>query len=420
MKPFTRYERFVIALLGFLQFTIILDFMILSPLGAIVMPALSIGPKEFSRVVSAYAFAAGASGFLVAGLADRFDRKKFLLFFYAGFVAATAFCGLAPDYKTLLLARTLTGVFGGVIGSIVFAIVTDLFAFEVRGRVMGVIQTAFAGAQILGLPLGLYLSNHLGWHAPFWLVAGAAFAVGGVMLAFLKPIDGHLKTRSERSPVAHLLKTVSTPRYVQGFAATALLATGGFMLMPFGSAFTVHNLGIPLEHLPTVYLATGVGSMVLSPLLGRLADRWGKFLLFCLGSALAVGTVLTYTRLGTTPILVVIGISIVMFGAISARMISSSALISALPAPPDRGSFMAVSASIQQISGGIAAAAAGMIVIQETSGSLGRYPWLGYVVSSSIALSVVLMYGVDRYVRGKPKEAAGAGATAPVVEPAAS
>lgn len=160
---FSKYQKTVIAILTFLQFTIILDFMIMSPLGAIMMPALNITPSQFGVVVSVYAFSAGISGILSAGFADRFDRKRLLLFFYTGFLIGTLFCALAPNYHLMILARMVTGLFGGVIGPIVFAMVTDLFPYENRGRVMGFIQTAFASSQVLGIPLGLYVSNKWGW-----------------------------------------------------------------------------------------------------------------------------------------------------------------------------------------------------------------------------------------------------------------
>ncbi|HLK80944.1 MAG TPA: MFS transporter [Xanthobacteraceae bacterium] len=152
---FSGYQKFVVALLAFLQFSIVLDFMIISPLGAVIMPDLDISPQRFGEIVSAYAFSAGASGFLAAGFADRFDRKRFLLFFYCGFIGGTALCALAPNYPVLLFARIVTGVFGGVIGSVVLAIVTDLFPLAMRGRVMGVVQTAFSASQVLGIPAGL-------------------------------------------------------------------------------------------------------------------------------------------------------------------------------------------------------------------------------------------------------------------------
>lgn len=157
LSKFTRYQVFLIAILAFLQFTLVLDFMIVSPLGAIVIPALKIAPSQFGTAVSVYAFAAAVSGLLAAGFADRFDRKRLLLFFYGGFIAGTVLCGIAGSYHMLLFARLVTGLFGGVVGSVVLAIVTDLFALEQRGRVMGFVQTAFAASQILGLPAGMYL-----------------------------------------------------------------------------------------------------------------------------------------------------------------------------------------------------------------------------------------------------------------------
>ncbi len=243
---FTPYQTFVVASLAFLQFAVILDFMIVAPLGALVMPALDMSPRDFGLIVSAYAFSAGASGLLVAGFADRYDRKKLLLFFYTGFVLGTLWCGLANSFHALLAARIVTGIFGGVIGSVVMAIATDLFEPDQRGRVMGFIQTAFAASQILGLPAGIYLSNHWDWHAPF-LVMVVFGIVGGLVVAWkLQPVVAHLKEQQERSPWMHLYETVREPRHWSAFLTMMLLATGGFMLMPFGSAFLVNNLGIAL------------------------------------------------------------------------------------------------------------------------------------------------------------------------------
>ena len=262
---FTRYQKFVVAVLAFLQFTIILDFMIISPLGALLLPTCTSRRGSSGWSVSVYAFSAGASGLLAAGFADKFDRKRLLLFFYAGFLLGTLLCGIAPSYAFLLGARIVTGVFGGVIGSIIMAIIADLFPLQVRGRVMGTIQTAFAASQVMGLPLGVFLSNRWGWHAPFIMILVVGAPVGLLIAARLRPIVEHLKVPSTRNPVRHLVATVSQGRYLRTFLATTMLATGGFMLMPFGSAFTVNNLGIPLETLPVDLHGHGRGDAVRGP-----------------------------------------------------------------------------------------------------------------------------------------------------------
>jgi len=399
--PFTSYQRFVVFLLAFLQFTVILDFMILSPLGAILMPTLGITTGQFSRVVSVYAFSAGVAGLLAAGFADRFDRKKLLLFFYCGFVLGTLLCGVAGNYPFLLFARIVTGLFGGVIGSISFAIITDLFPLQVRGRVMGTVQTAFAASQILGIPIGWELATRFNWHAPFLLIVGCSVCAGVVIFLRMKPVDAHLKVARDRSAADHLLHTASQSRYLIGFSATMLLATGGFMLMPFGSAFSINNLGIASTKLSTVYFVTGVVSMIAGPLAGRLADRVGKYTLFCIGTILAIGVVIYYTHLDVTPLWLIIVISCVMFVCISARMIAASALTSGVPAMPDRGAYMAINSSLQQFSGGVSSLLAGLIVVQSPSGRLERYGLLGWVVAGVMALTVLLMFNVHRIVREK-------------------
>src|ERR1700744_1648232 len=197
---FSRYQVFVIAILAFLQFTIILDFMIVSPLGAMVMPRLHINPQQFAWVVSSYAFSAGLSGLMAAGFADRFDRKRLLLFFYTGFTIGTLLCGLATSYPMLLMARIVTGLFGGVIGSVVLAIATDLFPLEMRGRVMGFIQTAFAASQVMGLPAALYLANRWDWHAPFMAIIAIGVPAGLLIRWGMKPVLAHLPLKRERIP----------------------------------------------------------------------------------------------------------------------------------------------------------------------------------------------------------------------------
>jgi predicted MFS family arabinose efflux permease len=397
---FTSYQKWVIGLLTFLQFTIILDFMILSPLGAVLMPGLKISPAQFGLVVSVYAFSAGVSGIAAAGFADRFDRKRLLLVFYAGFVAGTLMCGVAHAYGFLLLARTVTGVFAGVVGSTVFAITTDLFAYQLRGRVMGILQTAFAASNVVGVPLALALSNRWGWNAPFLLIVAVGALVGAAALRYLRPIDAHLRLHPDRSPVRHVLHTVSTRRYLQGFAASALLATGGFMLMPYTSAFLVHNLGIEFGQLPLVYMITGACSIVAGPLIGRAADAAGKFVVFCFGCAATITMVLIYTHLGVTPLGLVILVNSLLFVGVFSRIISAQALISAIPAPADRGAYMSISSSIQQISGGFAAIVGGLIVSESASGALEHFDILGYVLVGTTLITLVMMHFISRRVEG--------------------
>jgi predicted MFS family arabinose efflux permease len=403
-RGFSGYQSRLVALIAFVQFTIILDFIIMSPLGAILMPALHITAGQFGVAVSAYAFSAGIAGVLAAGFADRFDRKNLLLFFYVGFTAGTCLCALAPNFQLLLLGRIITGLFGGVVGSVVLAIITDLFPLHLRGRVMGFVQTAFAASQVLGIPVGLFLANHWNWHLAFGAIVGLALAVIAAILFLMRPVDAHLRLKQDRNAVAHLLATVSQPRYTLAFAVTTLLATGGFMLMPFGSAFTVHNLGIDIVHLPTIYLVSGLFTLFIGPLVGRISDTIGKYPTFVFGSAVSIIMVLIYTHLGQVTLTVAIAVNVLMFVGIFSRMIPSQALMSAIPDASQRGSFSAVSASLQQLSGGLGSVVAAAIIAENADGTLRHFDILGYVVVSTSLVSLIAMYFVQRQVaRGAGK-----------------
>jgi len=395
-KVFTRYQLFIIALLSILQFTVVLDFMVLSPLGAQLMKVMHLTTSQFGMAVSGYAFSAGLSGLLAAGFADKFDRKKLLLFFYTGFIIGTFLCGIAPNYHFLLTARIITGFFGGVISSISYAIISDLFDLKVRGRVMGFVQMAFATSQVMGIPVGLYFANRVGWHAPFLLITGVSILEFIAILAYMKPIDDHLKVASDRSPFQHLFKTLSHSNYLLAFVFSTLLVTGGYMLMPFGSAFSVNNLGIPMAQLPVLYFITGLFSMIAGPFLGKLSDVIGKFRVFSLGSVLAIVIILYYCNLGESPLWLVILLNTVLMVGVLSRIISSSALITAIPETSERGAFMAVNSSVQQLSGGIASIIAGLIVIQTTSGRLSHYNTIGYIVSASIIITIIMLRSINK------------------------
>lgn len=401
-ESFSRYEIFLIALLSFLSFTVILDFMILSPLGAMLLEKLHITTDQFGKVVSGYAFAAGISGLLAAGFADRFDRKHLLLFFYTGFLVGTLLCALATSYQFLLFARIFTGFFGGVVGAVSMAIIADVFPLHRRGRVMGFTQASFAGAQVLGLPLGLWLANHFGWHAGFLFIVAVGAVVAVVIAIYLKPVDAHLTAGEKRHPAQHLWLTAKHPRYIAGFAATVLLSTGGFMLMPFGSTFSVNNLGLTLAQLPMIYFITGICSMVFGPLLGRLSDKTGRYQMFVVATLCGIALILFYTRLEVTPLWEIILLNVVLFSTISARMISASTLTSGVPKLTDRGAYMAISNSLQQIAGGIGSSLAGHVVYQSATGRLENYPRLGLIVGGTMLLSAIMLYQVHRMVKDHP------------------
>lgn len=380
--------------------------MIMSPLGAIMMPALKMSTAQFGVVVSAYAFSAGISGLLAAGFADRYDRKRLLVFFYTGFILGTFLCGIATNHYFLLVARMVTGLFGGVVGSVVMAITTDLFPLNMRGRVIGYLQTAFASSQILGIPAGLYLSSIWGWHMPFMLIVGLASVALVIILKFLKPISEHLKYKSDKNAILHLWHNLKNPQYLVAFATMALMSIGGFMLMPFGSAFTVNNLQIPFNKLPVIYLVTGIAAIFIGPLVGRASDKFGKLKVFIFGAILTIIMVLIYTNLGVTPLHMVILVNVLLFCAIFSRIIPAQALMSAIPSPENRGAFMAVTSSLQQISGGIASVIAGLIVVETSTGKLDHFDTLGYILTGTVLISIYLMYNISKQIEARDKKAA--------------
>ncbi len=399
---FTPYQISVIVLLALTQFTVVLDFMVMSPLGDMLMKSMSLTTGQFGMVVSAYAFSAGISGLLTAGFADMFDRKKLLMVFYVGFILGTLFCGLSTNYPMLIAARIITGIFGGVIGSISMAIVADIFVLQQRGRVMGFMQMGFGISQVLGIPISLYLANVWDWKAPFIMIVGLATIIWILIMIKLEPINKHLDVKNDRNALSHLWHTIKQRHYRIGFFATALLSLGGFMMMPWGSAFAVNNLHVTPEQLPLLFMVAGVSTLFIMPIVGKLSDKMDKNILFAIASIWMILVVLIYTNLTPVPLWVIMIFNIAMMIGIMSRMVPSMALVTALPEMHDRGAFMSINSSLQQIAGGVAAGVGGLIVVQKDKFSpLEHYNTLGIVISILSLIGIYAVYRVSTTVKAR-------------------
>ncbi len=398
-SKFTPYQFLLVGILALVLFTIVLDFMLMSALSAILLPKLEITTKQFGLLVSAYPISGGISAILLSGYTDRFDRKKLLLFFYSGFLLGIICCANAPSYQVLVVARVITGIFGGLVGAISFAILTDSFETNQRGRAMGYLQMASAGSQIMGLPLALYLASELDWHVAFWLIA--AIGIIAIFLVFwkIKPVNMHLHRQVNGNPLRHSLNIISNRNYLIVFLNNILLVSGDIILMTFSSAFCTNNLGVHLDDLPLLYLIAGIATFICAPIIGRLTDKFGKLNIFVAGAIISILVVAVFSNLGLSPLWAVIIIHTLIFLGINARSIPSSALGTVMPEVEDRGAFMAVDASLQQAVGGLAAVAAGWIVFQSEDGMINNFPTLGVVVITIMIATIGVMYVIDRMVK---------------------
>jgi predicted MFS family arabinose efflux permease len=324
-----------------------------------------------------------------------------LLFFYIGFIVGTLFCGLATNFYLLVAARVFTGIFGGVIGSISMAIVSDLFPIEKRGRVMGFLQMGFGASQVLGIPISLYIANHFGWQSPFFLIVGMAFVIWSFIMLKMKPITKHLEVKNkDTNALQHLVHTIQNRNYRIGFLTTALMSLGGFMIMPWGSVYAINNLHVTQEQLPLLFMIAGVATLLMMPLIGKISDKINKFTIFTFASAWMIIVVVIYANLGATSFAIVVILNVLMMMGVMARMVPSVALVSELPKLQDRGAFMSVNSSLQQMAGGIAAAIGGMIVVQKDVNSpIEHYDTLAYVVSFFVILCVIMLYRVQRILK---------------------
>jgi multidrug resistance protein len=397
-EKFTNYQKIVLAVLALLQFTVILDFMIISPIGYILIEDLNITTRQFGLLVSSYIFSAAIAGIIFAGFIDKFDRKKVLLFFFAGFILATLLCAVSSSFITLLISRIIAGLFGGVIISTTMTIVSDLFEPNKRGRAMGTVQMAFAASQIGGVPLGLLIANNLSWHYTFFLIVILSILILFAILLKLKPVNQHLKTKSDKNPLLHLWHTVKNKQHRIGFSATLVLGMS-MMLQPFISIFLVNNIHLTEAHVPIVFMVTGASAFFIMPLVGKLSDKFDKFKIFLIGSIATIVIIPIYTNLPVVPLWIVLSMNVILFAVIMSRMGPFQALNSMIPELSARGAYMSISSSLQQMAGGLGIVIASSIAFQPTPKSpLENFVVLGYVVIGLSIFAAYLVYRVKKFV----------------------
>jgi DHA1 family inner membrane transport protein len=380
-------ETTLLLTLSAVQFTSIVDFMVIMPLGPQLMRSLQITPDQFGMVVSSYAFAAGVAGLVASALVDRFSRRNAFLTLYAGFLVGTLCCALAPTYALLVLARIVTGAFGGVLGGIAMAIVGDVFPEERRGRATGALMSAFAFASVAGVPVGLYLGTEFGWHVPFLalVVLGVPVLVVGAFT--LPPLRSHIG-RSHSHPLRTLADTMVHPNHLKAFALIVSLMIGGFALIPFISPFLVANVGMAEKNLPWMYVLAGAATLFAAPLAGRLADRYGKLRTYRVIAPISAMIMLSIAFvprggavLGT---LLVAGLMVSNAG----RMVAAMAMVTGSVEPQRRGGFMSANSSLQHIASGIGTFIGGKIIVQAADGRLQHMELVGLLAAGTTLASL--------------------------------
>lgn len=382
-----RREFATLLALAAVQFTHIVDFMIMMPLGSQLMREFDITPAQFTRLVASYGLAAAASGLAGGFVLDRFDRKRALLVLYAGFALATLGCALAPTHHALLLARLAAGAFGGLAGSMVTAMVGDIIPPERRGRAMGIVMSAFPIASVLGVPAGLVLAERFEWHAPFFFLAGCGALVFG-MASFVLP---HLRTAVRHAdPIRQMWEIVSHGVHLRAFAVAAVLVMAGGCLIPFIAPSLVANVGITERELPWAYAAGGVCTFFSMPLIGRLSDRVDKLRLLAWMTAASVVVSIVFTQLGPSSLLFVCVVMALFMVTMSSRFTPAMTMVTNAVEARYRGGFMSVSTALQQAASGLANLIAGVFVTRDISGHLVGMPTLGYVAVGFFILGVLL------------------------------
>ena len=378
--------------------------MIMMPLGPEFIRELNINTHQFGLLLSSYTFAAAAAGILATYYVDRFERRQLLLSLYALFIIATFACGLAPSYEALFIARAFAGAFGGILGSLVQTIVADSIPFERRGKALGTVMAAFSVSTVAGVPLGLFLANHipsLGWRAPFFFIALISSLILYLGYRNIPKIAGHLDHVHEGSRLSQVLNILIAPQHIKAFIFMALIMITGFSVIPYIALYLTSNVGISNSYISLIYLCGGVATLMSSRFIGHMSDKYGKVTVFRVLAIVSLVPLLVTTNLPVTPLWIVLINSTAFFILVSGRMIPAMAMVSQVVENKIRGTFMSLVGSVQMLSSGIASVLAGWIVTIGPDGMMQHYNLVGY----GAAICGLLTFWLVGYIHSDTKKA---------------
>lgn len=384
-------ERALLLTLAVIQFSHITDFMILMPLGPTLMRAFDILPSQFALLVSAYTFSAGIFGFVGAFFIDRFDRKKMLIIMATGFALGTLACGFSSSYYMLLFTRAFTGSFGGILSALILSIIGDAVPNERRAGAMGLVMASFSLASVVGVPLGLYLATLSDWHFPFISLGVIALLTLIPIAKFIPTMNTHIVSRADReSPIAIVRNVLENKNQLYALLFGVIIMFSHFSVVPFISPYLVTNVGFSEKDITYIYLIGGGLTIFTAPLIGRLADRFGRLKIFVIAVIIVSFPIFFLTNLTEQPIWIVLLITSFFFVFGSGRMIPSTAMITSSVRPKNRGSFMSFNSACRQLTNGFAAYFGGLIITQGEDGLLHHYDWVGYIAIAMGILSIII------------------------------
>ena len=376
--------------LAAIQFTTVLDFMVIMPLAPQFARVFELSTQQFGWLISAYTFAAAIAGIAAAVVIERFERKRLLLAVYVGFVAAAAVTASAQSFAMLLVARALAGMFGGVLYGVIFTVIGDTIPEARRGRATGIVMTSFAVATVAGVPLALLLSNAFNWRAAFVVVAVSG-AINALIAQRTLPSVAHKETvDSEKHPAlwSEFARTLTFPNHLRAFAFTLLMMVSGFMVIPYISLYMTLNIGLPEAQLPLIYLAGGIATFFTARWFGHWADRWGKGRVYRWIALISIAPLLIITHAPALPLAGTLAIAVMFFVFVSGRMVPGMAVVTSAARPGGRASFMTLNGSVMQIGSGFAATLSGALIQRMPSGALQHYNWVGWIAAAATLVAI--------------------------------
>ncbi|MFN8416535.1 MAG: MFS transporter [Cytophagaceae bacterium] len=390
----SKQENLIIFLLAAINFTHIMDFVMMAPLNPFMKDDLSISTSQFGILLSVYTIAAAVSGIIGFFFIDKYDRRTAIFRLYEGFILANLMCAIAPGYKYFMFARILAGLFGGVLGGLVLSVIGDIIPMERRGKAMGIVMAAFSAASALGIPVGLLLAKSFDFHAPFWLLTFLSIGVYAMLKFNFPSITVHMNNPHTKPPIEMFIDMIRTRNIQIGLVFIFFVMMSGMVVVPFVSDYYVFNLGIDKRDILYVYMFGGLATVFSGPMVGRLSDKFGKQKVYLWGAALSLPVLYFVTVFPPVHLGILLVFSTIFFVVFGARFVPAMTILTSTVEPYRRGRFMSIASSVQQLASSCSVLLAASILDNTPTGKLLHFETVGIIAVVLTVLCMIISFRV--------------------------
>lgn len=340
-----------------------------------ILPAIAeefdVSISTAGQLITIFALVFAIAGPVLLALTSEFERKRLYLMALFVFFIGNILTFFSPTFTMMMIARIITAASTALVIVLSLTIAVKIVEPTHRAKAIGIISMGISSSLVLGVPIGIMITNAFGWRYIF--LAIALLSIGSMILigVFLERVPGE-----KMIPLRHQIKTLKSAKVLSAHLAILLMLTGHFTLYAYFRPFLESTMGLSATLISLCYLLFGVAAVSGGAIGGTMSDHIGPkksiiIVLITFALAMALLPFTTVSMIIFIPVMMIWG---ALSWGLAPAMQSYIIEIDPKTAPVQQSfnnSALQIGISLGSIIGGI---------ILEQTGSVSSMPFIGSLI----------------------------------------